>query len=95
MKAILITAVIMALLFGLGWMSFTSNDGNSSVTIDTNKVKEDTSKAVEKSKEIVEEGIDKLKGATSDDKNPEGEPVPSQPESGSDVSGNEVVPIQP
>ena len=34
MKAILIIAAILALLFGLGWMSFASNDGNTSVTID-------------------------------------------------------------
>ncbi len=95
MKAILITVAILVLLFGLGWMSFVSNDGNASVTIDTNKVKDDTSTAVKKGKEIVEDGIDKLKGATSDDKTPEGEPVPSQLESGSDVSGNELVPIQP
>ena len=73
MKALLLTAVIVALLFGLGWMSFASRDGSASVTIDTDKVKDDTSTAVEKGKEIVEEGLEKLKSKTTDDAPPANE----------------------
>jgi hypothetical protein len=67
MKALLLTIAIVALLFGLGWLSFASHDGKASVTVDTNRVKDDTSTAVEKGKEIVEEGIDKLKSKSNDD----------------------------
>lgn len=93
MKAVLVVAAILALLFCLGWMSFASNDGNPSVTIDTEQVKEDTATAVQKGKDIVVEGIDNLKAATSDDTNQEVNPDSSQRER--EFSGNEVLPTEP
>lgn len=67
MKAILMIAGILATFFFLGWMSFSTTDGSASVTVDADKAKEDTSKAIEKSKEIVEEGIEKLKTPAEND----------------------------
>lgn len=78
MKAFLLTVAILALLFGLGWLSYTSGDGSASVTIDTDKVKEDTSAAVEKGKELVEDGVDKLKSKAEDEPDPSKDPEDSQ-----------------
>ena len=78
MKAFLLTVVILALLFGLGWLSYTSGDGSASVTIDTDKVKADTSAAVEKGKELVEDGVDKLKSKAENEPDPSKDPEDSQ-----------------
>ena len=63
MKAFLIIAAIVCVLFFLGWLTFATGEGSASVTVDTNKVKEDASTAVEKGKELLGEGVDKLKEA--------------------------------
>ena len=87
MKAILIIAAILGLCFCLGWMSYSTTDGSTSLTIETDKAKKDTSEAIEKGKELVEESVEKLKGTTSeklktsaeDDSDPGLTPLPSQP----------------
>lgn len=82
MKALLITLAIVGVLFFLGWLSFTSSDGSASVTLDSGKVKADTSTAVEKGKELVEEGIEKLKSAGDKAKvavDPESKPSEATP----------------
>ena len=78
MKALLLTIAILALLFGLGWLSYRSGDGSASVTIDTDKVKADTSAAVEKGKELVEDGVDKLKSQAEDETVPAKDPEESR-----------------
>jgi hypothetical protein len=70
MKAILIIAAILALCFCFRWMSYSSTDGSASVNLNTEKAKEDTSKALEKGKEVVEEGIEKLKGSAPESTTP-------------------------
>ncbi|MBC7964609.1 MAG: hypothetical protein H7Z17_01690 [Fuerstia sp.] len=86
MKALLMTLAIVGVLFFLGWLSFTSINGSASVTLDSGKVKADTSTAVEKGKELVEEGIEKLKSAGDKAKVAvDPEPEPREPTSSAEV----------
>ena len=55
MRALLIAALIVVVLLFVGWIRFSSPDGNPTIQIDTEKVKQDTSALVEKAKDAADE----------------------------------------
>ncbi|QDS94475.1 hypothetical protein FF011L_32540 [Roseimaritima multifibrata] len=55
MRAIIVVAIVVLVLALVGWIQFSSPDGNPTIQIDTEKVKEDTSTLVEKAKGAAEE----------------------------------------
>ncbi|MBI1902523.1 MAG: hypothetical protein HYS13_15590 [Planctomycetia bacterium] len=52
--------IVGALAVWAGWLNFSNTSGKASMTIDTNEVKQDTQKAIDKGKEL----IDKTKVST-------------------------------
>lgn len=54
MRAIIVIAVIVLVLGLVGWLRFSSPDGDPTIRVDTEKVRQDTSAIVEKSKEAVD-----------------------------------------
>ncbi|MCO8123200.1 hypothetical protein NHH03_15740 [Stieleria sp. TO1_6] len=54
MRAIIVIAVIVLVLGLVGWLRFSSPDGDPTIRIDTDKVNDDTTAIVERSKEAVE-----------------------------------------
>jgi len=54
MRAIVTIIVIVAILLLVGWLQYGSDDGNPSLQLNTEKVKQDTSTAVEKGKEVID-----------------------------------------
>ena len=61
MRFIVIAALLIGAMVLVRWLTFTSSDGSVSATVDTMKAKEDTSEAVEKGKEVLDDSIDRLK----------------------------------
>ncbi len=58
MRALIVVIVILVVLGFVGWIKFSSPDGDPTLRVDTNKVKEDTSAIVEKSKELTHQAVD-------------------------------------
>ena len=53
MRAILVIVVLVLVLAGVGWLSFSSPDGDPTIRINSEKVKSDSAVIVEKSKEAL------------------------------------------
>ncbi|WP_153555587.1 hypothetical protein [Roseimaritima sediminicola] len=61
MRAVVIIVVILLVLVLLGWLKFSTNDGNPAIQLDTQEIQDDTNRAVEGVKgaaEKVDEQID-------------------------------------
>ncbi|KAA5545866.1 DUF3810 domain-containing protein [Roseiconus nitratireducens] len=61
MRGLIITVLIVALLFFAGWLQYSTTDGDPTIRVDTEEVKEDTAKMVEKANQLagkVGESID-------------------------------------
>lgn len=56
---ILIIIVTILLMMFAGWLTFEAYSGGASVTIDTNEMKKDTEKAIEKGEELIEKAKEK------------------------------------
>ena len=54
MRAILLIVVILVVLALVGWVSFSTPDGDPTLRIDADKVKQDTAVIVEKSKQALD-----------------------------------------
>jgi hypothetical protein len=55
MMRIVIVVLVVVLILGLvGWLRFSSPDGDPTIRVDTEKVKQDTSEIVEKSKQVID-----------------------------------------
>ena len=67
MRAVIIVAILILFLVAVGWLRFFSPDGNPSVQVDTDKVKEDTSAFVEESKRVIGQTADSIDQRTNDD----------------------------
>ncbi len=80
MRFVVIAALLIGAMVLIRWLTFTNSDGSVSATVDTIKIKEDTSEAVEKSKEVLDDGLDRLKqvGQKSTDDTPD-EPAQTVP----------------
>ena len=55
MKGLVITVAIVLLLLLIGWLQFSTPDGDPTIRIDTDKVEQDTSAVVDKAKEAARE----------------------------------------
>ncbi|QEG00640.1 hypothetical protein Mal15_47110 [Stieleria maiorica] len=75
MRAVIGIAVLMLVLAWVGWVQFSSPDGDPTIRVDSDKVRQDTAEIVEKSKQVVD------RAAESVDENLETEPEPvAEPE---------------
>ena len=68
MKLLLALVIVIAIAGFLGWISFKDSGDATTIQIDKKQIKEDTSKAIEKSREAVDravergrEGLEKIK----------------------------------
>lgn len=60
MKALLIVAIVLVLLFVAGWLTFSNRDGAASINVETDRIKEDTSEMVEGGKRVFEKADEKV-----------------------------------
>lgn len=58
MRALLVIVVIALVLVFVGWLKFSSPDGNPTLQVDTDKVKHDTQHIVEGTKDVVHEATE-------------------------------------
>jgi hypothetical protein len=66
-----IVILVLVVIFGLvGWVKFGSPNGDPTIQLDSDKIKQDTSEIVEKTKEVVEQTSSKI-DSTFDDENAE------------------------
>ncbi|WDQ16340.1 hypothetical protein [Rhodopirellula sp. P2] len=54
MRALIFVVAIVLLMAVVGWLRFTSDDGDPTVRVDTDKVRQDTSSLVETSREAAD-----------------------------------------
>jgi Flp pilus assembly protein TadB len=71
MRAIIIVAVILLVMVALGWLSFRASQDRATMTIETQKIEQDTEQAVEKGREVWQDARKNLRDgrdqpATSD-----------------------------
>ncbi len=65
---VFIVIVLLLLILGLvGWIQFSSPDGNPTIRVDTGKVKEDTAVIVEKSKQAVDHAAETIDASNDPD----------------------------
>lgn len=60
MRALIAIVLLMLVLGLIGWLRFSSPDGNPTIQVDTEKVKQDTAEIVEKSKQAVDTAAKKI-----------------------------------
>ena len=66
MKILLLIAVCFAVMFAAGWVTYSENGADKSVTFDSAKAERDTERLVEKSEEIVRGTAEQVSEITSD-----------------------------
>lgn len=54
MRAVIIVLVIVLILAAVGWLQFSSPNGDPTLRVDTDKVKQDTTGIVEQSKQAID-----------------------------------------
>jgi hypothetical protein len=59
-KAIVLIAILVGVMALLGWLSVSNNASQTTITIDKNKVQQDTGEAVQKAKELAVDVEDKV-----------------------------------
>ncbi|WP_404305396.1 hypothetical protein [Neorhodopirellula lusitana] len=55
MRTLIIAGVIIVVLVLVGWLRFSSPEGDPTIRVDTDRVKQDTSNIVEKAKDAASE----------------------------------------
>ncbi|WP_283434617.1 hypothetical protein [Neorhodopirellula lusitana] len=60
MRVLIVVVVILVILGLVGWLRFSSPDGNPTIRVDTQKVKQDTSELMENSKQAVDIAAEKI-----------------------------------
>ncbi len=60
MRAVIVVVLLAFVLGLIGWLRFSSPDGNPTIQVDTDKVKHDTEQIVEKSKQAIEAATDRV-----------------------------------
>ncbi len=60
MRALIVIVVILLILGLVGWLRFSLPDGNPTIRVDTQKVKQDTSELMENSKQAVDIAAEKI-----------------------------------
>ena len=67
MRAILVIVVLALVLGWVGWLKFSSPDGDPTIRIDADKVKADTGMLVEKSKQAIDSAEKKIDQSVESD----------------------------
>ena len=60
MRAIAVVIVIVLILVAIGWLQFSSPNGDPTIRVDTEKVSSDTSAVIEQSKQAVDRAAEKI-----------------------------------
>ncbi|QDV41788.1 hypothetical protein Enr13x_16310 [Stieleria neptunia] len=60
MRAIIGVAVLLLVLAWVGWVQFSSPDGDPTMRVDADKVRQDSAVMVEKSKQVLDETAEKV-----------------------------------
>lgn len=60
MRALIVIVVLLLILAAVGWLKFSTPSGDPTLRVDTEKVRQDTSTIVEKSKEAVDSAAQKI-----------------------------------
>ncbi len=60
MRAIIGIGILLLVLAWVGWVQFSSPDGDPTIRVDADKVRQDTSVIVEKSKQVLDETAEKV-----------------------------------
>ncbi len=69
MRAVIIIALIVLVLVAIGWISFNRSPDSANIQIETQKMKEDTQKAVNEGKEFFHRAEERTKDAADDLRN--------------------------
>jgi len=93
-KSLIIVVLAVVAMFAVGWISFSKTDTEANISIDTQEMKEDTDKAIEKGKQLIDQAKQAVDDATSgDDSDSVAPPLDSNDESeasgGTSESGTE------
>ena len=78
MRAIIFLAVVVLIMVLVGWISFSSQPGRSTINVETQKIESDTERIVESGKNLVREAGDAVDDAVETDEERAVEPVPAQ-----------------
>jgi hypothetical protein len=80
MRALIFVVAIVLLMAVIGWLRFTSDDGDPSVRVDTDKMKQDTSSLVETTKDAADGAANAIDRAAGNiDASIDREPVETNP----------------
>ncbi|MCC7335044.1 MAG: hypothetical protein IT422_08105 [Pirellulaceae bacterium] len=60
MRALIVIVILLLILAAVGWLKFSSPNGDPTLRVDTEKVRQDTSTIVEKSKQAVDHAAEKI-----------------------------------
>ncbi|MFO0945005.1 MAG: hypothetical protein U1D30_03525 [Planctomycetota bacterium] len=66
MRLILVLVAVVAVLFAMGIIYFQSSDGKTTITVDTDKLKEKTHQAVESGKELIHQAEEAIQNRKKD-----------------------------
>ena len=79
MRAIIIIAVIILIMIGLGWITFRNGGDATNVQFETEKMKQDTEKDIHEGQEFFEEAGQRTRQAVDQLRHDEAEPVEDEP----------------
>jgi uncharacterized protein YxeA len=79
MKAIIIIAVILLIMIGLGWITFRDSGDATNVQFETQKMKQDTEQVIEKGKEFIDETGQRTREAVDELRDDKGQPDDAEP----------------
>jgi hypothetical protein len=77
MRKLLIAALLIALLFAVGWLSFRYDGRQASVTFDTDEARQDTRELAEKGREAVDRVTERGREIVNESKERDPEPAPA------------------
>ena len=60
MRAVIAIVLLLLILGFVGWVQFSSPDGDPTIRVDKEKIKQDTSEIVEKTKQAVDSAAGKI-----------------------------------
>jgi len=64
MRALIIIILLLLVLGFVGWLQFSNPDGDPTIRVNTEKVKQDTTTIIEKSKNALDNASENLKQST-------------------------------
>ncbi len=59
-RAVIVIVLLLLVLGLFGWIQFQSPDGDPTIRVDADKVQQDTSEIVEKSKQVIDSAAEKI-----------------------------------